>query len=532
MKIIHAINPLAVVAVLLLGIAACTHDEQSSSTDGAELTPVVIRATGLPTGGLPVSRATVDGDWQGVASVALRIGEEVKVYTVVASDVDGYKNATLSNATDPFYWMGYDKITATAWWPYNETDLTQMPAVKVKADQSDWDAFAASDFISAEEQTVEHNNPTLEFTYRTARVAVSLTNGDGITDDDISHATVSLTGLSTTDGNPATIDTYNASGFYEALVLPQTVTAGTPFIEVKLDGVTFYFRPKDDVVLVAGNRYTYAVNVNATGLTLGGCTIGGWEPGNGESGSAEDLGYTYDSNTKTYSVYAPDGLLAWAEAVQSDHSINCTLTSDIDMTGKVWTPIGRGDISANGFQGTFDGQGHRIMGLTITTDNSSGEAAALFDGIGGNGEVKNLQLVNVNYEVKPFGVAGGIAGSNFGTITVCSVMGTIASNGGNVGGITGSNFGTITACWFKGTITGNATGGIANTNFGNITACYWGGNATVGVDYNDYGGTRDPQKLGDNDSWVHAINGMNPALTGNSYRWTLGTDGLPVLTKQ
>lgn len=143
------------------------------------------------------------------------------------------------------------------------------------------------------------------------------------------------------------------------------------------------------------------------------------------------------------------------------------------MTGKVWTPIGRGDISANGFQGTFDGQGHRITGLTITTDNSSGEAAALFDGIGGNGEVKNLQLVNVNYEVKPFGVAGGIAGSNFGNITVCSVMGTIASNGGNVGGITGSNFGTITACWFKGTITGNATGGIANTNFGNITACYW-----------------------------------------------------------
>ena len=66
-------------------------------------------------------------------------------------------------------------------------------------------------------------------------------------------------------------------------------------------------------MLEAGNRYTYTVKVNATGLTLEGCTIGGWEPGQGESGAAEDLGYIYDNTTKTYTVYNADGLLAWNE---------------------------------------------------------------------------------------------------------------------------------------------------------------------------------------------------------------------------
>ena len=60
---------------------------------------------------------------------------------------------------------------------------------------------------------------------------------------------------------------------------------------MELGGGNFYFRPQSDVVLEAGSRYTYTVNVNATGLTLEGCTIGGWTDGGSESGAAEDLGY-------------------------------------------------------------------------------------------------------------------------------------------------------------------------------------------------------------------------------------------------
>lgn len=515
---------------LLFALAACTQDELADDNRLPEGEyPVVIRATGLSVEATPQAapstRATVDGDWQGVQTVALSVGGTVKEYDVTASDADGYKTATLSSDTDPFWWTSREDITVSAWWPYGTT----MPDVVVKADQSTKEGFEGSDFISAEAQTVQFDNPTLKFSHRTARITVLLKPGDGI--PSVTGANVSVTGLSTDNNNPATIETYAVGGnSYEALTAPQTVAAGEPFIRVELGGGNFYFRPKNDVVLEAGNRYIYTVKVNATGLTLEGCTIGDWADGGGEEGAAEDLGYNYDTTTKTYTVYNADGLLAWAEAAQSDLSINCTLTADIDLTGKTWTPIGDGVMSKYGYQGTFDGQGHRITGLAITTDNPQGENAALFDGIGGNGEVKNLQLVDVDFNVKQGGTSSGIAWGNFGTITACSVTGTIAAASGSVGGIAVSNFGTITACWFNGTIAGYHPSNIASGNYSTITACYYGWNGYRGVAIND--GTADTYQIDTGTSWQTAVDGMNPALTGNDYQWKLGTDGLPVLQKK
>ena len=520
-------------AALALSLAACTQDELADDNRLPEGEyPVVIRATGLSVESTPQAapstRATVDGDWQGVQTVALKMGDAVKEYTVTATDADGYKSATLSRTGDPHYWTSRDPITVSAWWPIDKADITRMPAVKVAEDQSKLADFQNSDFISAENQTVKFDNPTLEFTHRTARVAIALKPGTGFTS--VAGATVSLVSLSADNENPTAIKTYNASGNnYEALTAPQTVAAGEPFIQVELGGGTFYFRPQNDVVLEAGNRYKYTVKVNATGLTLDGCTIGGWEPGQGESGAAEDLGYSIQ-NDGSYTVYNANGLLAWNEAARKDLSINCTLTADIDMTGKAWTPIGDGAISESGYQGIFDGQGHRIKGLTITTDSPSGENAALFDGIGGNGEVKNLQLVDVNYDVKQGGVSSGIAAGNFGTITACSVTGTITSARGNSSGIATGSDGTITACWFNGTITGPNCGNIASINIGTITACYYGQNGESGVRFNY--GTADTEQIFSGASWQPAVDGMNPALTGNDYQWALGTDGLPVLLKK
>lgn len=516
---------------LLIALTACTQDELADDNRLPEGEyPVVIRATGLSVEATPQaapsSRATVDGDWQGVQTVALKMGDAVKEYTVTATDADGYKSATLSCENDPHYWTSRDPITVSAWWPYGTT----MPDVVVKADQSTKEGFEGSDFISAEAQTVQFDNPTLEFSHRTARITVLLKPGAGITS--VSGANVSVTGLGTDNGNPATIKTYAPDGdTYEALTAPQTVKANTPFIQVDLGGGTYYFRPKSDVVLAAGSRYTYTVNVNATGLTLEGCTIGGWTDGGGESGAAEDLGYNYDTTTKTYTVYNADGMLAWAEAAQSDLSFNCTLTADIDLTGKTWTPIGDGSMSKYGYQGTFDGQGHRITGLAITTDNPQGESAALFGGIGGNGEVKNLQLVDVDFNVIQNGVASGIAMSNYGTITACSVTGDLSSTGGYVGGIATSNIGSIIGCWFDGNLTsGLGNGGIAGLNYSTITACYYGQNGYPGVAIND--GTDDTHRIDSGDSWQPAVDGMKAALTGNDYQWALGKDGLPVLQKK
>ena len=581
---------------LLLGLAACTRDELADDNRLPEGEyPVVIRATGLSVEATPQAapstRATVDGDWQGVTSVALKTGDAVKEYTVTAST--DFKSATLSRENDPHYWTSRDPITVSAWWPFDNADITQMPAVKVAEDQSKLADFQNSDFISAENRKVEFNNPTLEFTHRTARVAIELKPGTGFTSVD--GATVSLVSLSADNGNPTAIKTYNASGnTYEALTAPQTVAAGKQFIRVELGGGTFYFCPQNNVVLEAGSRYIYTVKVNATGLTLEGCTIGEWADGGGESGTAEDLGYIYDSNTKTYTVYNADGLLAWNEAAQKDGSINCTLNADIDLTGKDWTPIGTS--SGNSYTGTFDGGGHTITGLTVTTND---QFVGLFGYLNSAGTVKNVVMEGIQITSNHmFGCTGGVVGYSWGTIENCSVSGSVSGTmcvGGvvgtqwvgsitgcsssatvkgtvDVGGVAGqTDLGaTLTACYATGNVTieidpikdiaggglvglngecsllacyaiGNVTstgsstgnvyiGGFLGENNSFVTACYWKNNHEQGIGYNKKS-TKATKVDGTGVTWQKAVDAMNTALTAGDYQWTLGTGGLPVLKR-
>ena len=585
---------------LLFALAACTQDELADDNRLPEGEyPVVIRATGLSVEATPLAapstRASVDGDWQGVTSVALKMGDAVKEYTVTAST--DFKSATLSRENDPYYWTSRDPITISAWWPFNNADITQMPAVKVAEDQSKLADFQNSDFISAENQTVKFDDPTLEFTHRTARMAIELKPGTGFTS--VAGATVSLVSLSAYNGNPTAIKTYNASGnTYEALAAPQTVAAGNPFVRVELGGGTFYFRPQNNVVLEAGSRYKYTVKVNATGLTLEGCTIGDWADGGGESGAAE-LGYIYDSNTKTYTVYNADGLLAWNEAAQKDRSINCTLTADIDLTGKDWSPIGTNFY--NSYTGTFDGGGHTIMGLTVTTND---QYVGLFGRLGKAGTVKNVVMDGIQITCNHrLGYAGGVAGFSWGgTIENCSVSGSVSGTicaGGvvgiqweasitgcsssatvkgmvQVGGVAGeTNSGaTMAACYATGNVTieidpinnilggglvgfnagssvlacyatGNVTstgsgtgnvhiGGFLGGNYTTVTACYWKNNHEQGIGYNKEGIVPEATKVdGTGVTWQNAVDAMNTALqnAGSELRYEL-KGALPTLRKQ
>ena len=585
---------------LLFALAACTQDELAGDNRLPEGEyPVVIRATGLSVETTPLAapstRSAVDGDWQGVTSVALKMGDAVKEYTVTATNADGYKSATLSRENDPYYWTSRNPITVSAWWPFNNANITQMPAVKVAEDQSKLADFQNSDFISAENRKVEFNNPTLEFTHRTARVTIELKPGTGFTS--VAGATVSLVSLSADNGNPTAIKTYNASGnTYEALTAPQTVAAGKPFVKVELGGGTFYFRPQNNVVLEAGSRYKYTVKVNATGLTLEGCTIGSWADGGGESGAAE-FGYIYDSNTKTYTVYNADGLLAWNEAAQKDRSINCTLTADINLTGKDWTPIGTNFY--NSYTGTFDGGGHTIMGLTVTTNY---QYVGLFGRLGKAGMVKNVVMDGIQITCNHrLGYAGGVAGFSWGgTIENCSVSGsvsgTICAGGvvgiqweasitgcsssatvkgtsyvggvagetnagatmaacyatGNVtieidpienirgGGLVGFNAGSsVLACYATGNVTstGSSTGnvhigGLLGGNYTTVTACYWKNNHEQGIGYNRES-TGATKVDGSVVTWQNAVDAMNTALQNAGSEWRYELKGaLPTLRKQ
>ena len=556
---------------LLFALAACTQDEAGFLSEGAEGTPIVFTATGLKPAATAIAgtRATVDGNWEGVQSVAVLMDGTVKAYDVTPSTADN-TNATLTS-TDPYYWTNHKDITVTAWWPYSEGETT-LPAVKVKANQSTQKDFETSDLIVVEEQTVGYGNPTLRFTHRTARVTVILTDyTEGL-------ASVQLTGLSTEGGNPAEIILYDkGSNTYTALVAPQSVAAGTTFITCTFTNAkTFVYKMKNAVDWQAGGEYTYTVSLAA----------------------AKDPGYTIEGNG-SYTVTSADGLMNIAKLVNGGKSdINITLDTDIDLTGKGWTPIGTN--YENRYKGTFDGRGHTIKGLTVTTND---QFVGLFGYLDRAGTVKNVVMEDIQItsnHVLMSGNTGGVVGSSWGTIENCSVSGSVSGTncvggvvgvqiGGSitgcsssatvkgmvdVGGVAGqtNSSATLTACYATGNViiemdpkkniaggslvgmnagssllacyaTGNVTstgsstgymhiGGFLGNNYTTVTAGYWKNNHEQGIGYNRES-TGATKVDGSVVTWQNAVDAMNTALQNAGSEWRYELNGaLPTLRKQ
>ena len=555
---------------LLLSLAACTQDEAGFLTEGAEGTSIVFTATGLNPAATATAgtRAPVNGNWEGVQSVAVLMDGTVKAYDVTPSTVDN-TSATLTS-TDPYYWTNHNDITVTAWWPYTAGETTP-PAVKVKANQSTQKDFEGSDLIVADGQTVTYGSPTLRFTHRTARVTIVLTDyTEGL-------ASVQLTGLSTEGDNPDIIVPYDkGSNTYTAIVAPQSVAAGTTFIVCTFtNGKTFVYKMKNATDWQAGGEYTYTVSLAA----------------------AKDLGYTIESNG-SYTVTSADGLMNVAKLVNGGKTdINITLDKNIDLTGKDWTPIGT-DYD-NSYKGTFDGGGHTITGLTFTTND---EYAGLFGWLNRAGTVKNVVMEGVQITSHQIygGSIGGVVGSGWGTIENCSVSGSVSGTvyvggvvgvqiGGSitgcsssatvkgmvdVGGVAGqtNSSATLTACYATGNViiemdpkkniaggslvgmnagssllacyaTGNVTstgsstgymhiGGFLGNNYTTVTAGYWKNNHEQGIGYNRES-TGATQVDGSVVTWQNAVDAMNRALQNARSKWRYELKGaLPTLKKQ
>ena len=548
---------------LLFALAACTQDEAGFLSEGAEGTPIVFTATGLNPAATATAgtRAPVDGNWEGVQSVAVLMDGTVKAYDVTPT------NATLTS-TDPHYWTNHKDITVTAWWPYTAGE-TSPPAVKVKANQSARKDFEGSDLIVADGQTVTYGSPTLRFTHRTARVTIVLTD---YTEESMG---VQLTGLSTEGGNPAEIIPYDkGSNTYTALVAPQSVAAGTAFITCTFtNGKTFVYKMKNATDWQAGGEYTYTVSLAA----------------------AKDPGYTIEGNG-SYTVTSADGLMNVAELVNGGKTdINITLDKNIDLTGKDWTPIGTS--FDNSYTGTFDGGGHTITGLTITTKD---QFVGLFGYLNRAGTVKNVVMEGIQITSNHmFGNTGGVVGYSWGTIENCSVSGSVSGTvyvGGvvgaqidgsitgcsssatvkgmvDVGGVAGqtNSSATLTACYATGNVTleidpkkniaggglvgmnagssllacyatGNVTstgsstgyvhiGGFLGNNYTTVTACYWKNNHEQGIGYNNK--VTEATKVDGTDvTWQKAVDAMNTALQTAGSKWRYELNGaLPTLRK-
>ena len=159
------------------------------------------------------------------------------------------------------------------------------------------------------------------------------------------------------------------------------------------------------------------------------------------------------------------------------------LVSDLDLSGKEWTPIG---TDGNPFWGGFDGGGHTITGMTITGKEASyvGLFGECHNFTTASSYIKSVTVKGANISGKSF--VGAIAGEGANISDCYSIENTICARR-QVGGVCGSLTGNIFGCYNSSSVSGISTaGGIMGTasyegNVGNgvVQYCYNIGAVTV-----------------------------------------------------
>ena len=458
MKKRHSIHLLLAAAALLLATAACTKDELA---DGDRLPegqyPVEIaRITlGVEGGeaqpwGAPATRVSENGDGTGSKfdagdPFAVQIDGEGEVGTYTVQD-DGSAEAEI-----PLYWSDRDEDhTVTAWYPATDGTLDL-------GDQSQSLAYLLGATGTGDYQTPV----TLSFTHALAKVRVTPT------DDALGEVqSLQLYAHTQCTYEKGTVVQGSQEGWIEMKKCEYTEN-GTPVTCWEANVVPGYEITKlrangteertlsSGITPVAGKFYNITLN--------------------------KDKGYT-DDGQGNYTVTSAEGLKAVADIANNGNlDINITLTDDIDLTGKEWTPIG---IDYNHqYTGTFDGNGKTITGLKITGSNNY---AGLFGHIGSGGKVMNVKLEGVLIESdNETSTVGGVAGWSYGTIENCSVSGRVSGSGknGSAGGVVGyQNGGFLTGCSSSAKVNaGGIAGGVAGTSGldATLTACYATGDVTL-----------------------------------------------------
>ena len=501
MKKRHSIRILLAAAALLLATAACTKDELADDDR-------------LPEGQYPleIARITLSvegGEAQPWGAPATRVSEKEDGNSSkfdaddrFAVQIDGKKEVGTYTVQDdhtvraetPLYWSDRNDHTVTAWYPATDGTI----------DLSDQSQSLA--YLLGGTGTGKYPDPvTLNFTHALAKVRI--TPSDDALGEVQSLQLYTYTqcayekgkaGQGSQEGwiemkkceyaeNGATITCWEAN-----------VVPGYEIKKLRANGteernLSAAFTPE------AGKFYNITLNY--------------------------DKGYNLSADGRTYEVYNANGLLAWNKAVQGNLSLNCTLTDDIDLTGKEWTPIGDYD---NRYTGTFDGGNHTITGLTI---NQYGSYVGMIDFLDSGGTVQNLTLENVN--ITGGDIVGSVVGYNNGTVTACYHASGNVSGTSYIGGVVGRNTsGTVTACYHaSGNVSGTSNvGGVMGDNIsGTLTACYWSDYAGNGIG----SGGETTLVDGTTVTWQNAVDAMNAALqsAGSEWRYEL-TGALPTLKKQ
>lgn len=532
MKKRHSIHVILAAAALLLAMAACTKDELA---DGDR----------LPEGQYPleIARITLDvegGEAQPWGTPQTRVSEiadgnssKFDADDKFAVQIDGkdevgtyaVQDNNTVKAETPLYWSDTGEHTVTAWYPATGGTLDL-------SDQSQSLAYLLYGTGSGNYQT----QVTLNFTHALAKVRVTPT------DDALGEVqSLQLYTYTQCTYEKGTVVQGSQEGWIEMKKCEYTensnaitcweanVVPGYEIKKLRANGT----EERDlsaAINPVAGKFYNITLD--------------------------KDKGYT-DDGQGNYTVTSAEGLMNVAELVNGGKTdINITLDTDLDLTGKEWTPIGNYEKQ---YTGTFDGNGKTITGLTFNQPETNN--VGLIGRLGENGIVQDVKLDKVNIKANN-NVGGIVGGNNGGSIIGCSVSGDIsgARYVGGVMGVFGIGNSVVTACYHEGSVSGSEfVGGVAGESaYGSLTACYHAGNVSGsqyvggvtgvangslaivkacywnGYDGNGIGlGRGETTKVdGTTVTWQTAVDAMNAALqnAGSEWRYEL-TGELPTLKK-
>ena len=243
----------------------------------------------------PQTRAGGKETWTGGEEIGVTvegyIGGMPKTYVMDASG-----NAVPKDDANAIYWKNTAEARITAWTP---PYINGSPDVDI-SDQSG--GYAAFDILYASAVGRYGQTINLRFNHRMAKMEITLAADEGVTEEEVEGATVTLLGdseayfscgmVGAADQSDGEIKPYHdaATKKYEAVVVPQDMT-GKPLIRIAVGSDVFTYTPDTDAAgnLKSGKRYAYTITVKANGINVQSVGSGTWVANGEENVTSKEV---------------------------------------------------------------------------------------------------------------------------------------------------------------------------------------------------------------------------------------------------
>ena len=325
------------VMMLICGVlASCSSEDESTAPLPDGKYPLQLTAEVAQ----PQTRAGGKDAWTG--------GEEIRVslegvFGNKTYVMDASGNASPKDADNAFYWKNTDEARVSAWTPdiESETDIS---------DQSG--GYAAFDVLYASAIGRYDQAINLRFIHRMAKIEVILKAGEGITEEELEGATVTIFGdplthstaglVSPGDQSDGEIKPYYdaATKKYEALVPPQNMT-GKPLVRISIGGNAFTYAPDTEAAgkfdFFGGRRYAYTITVKANGIDVQTVTSGTWVANGEENVTSKRVKQRFTADElKIGDYFYSDG--TWSDGglrkIYADGSMHIDYYKPVPLRGK------------------------------------------------------------------------------------------------------------------------------------------------------------------------------------------------------